>query len=235
MNSVRMRSVAGGQVPWGSEEGEVRVRAGASAVLCWAPLVRHPDEGQGRTPGPELLGEVGMLRTMATLVLAVTTLGACGAETSTAPVEDAAGRQPGVLQLSGWTGTVQFSTGRQDDVRWSTPPAGTDVTPPKVIEAPDTVQVGSPFDVTTYTVGSDGCWRPDGQSVTITGRVVELKPFDARQGEVCTMALVFLPHKSTVTLSAAGEWKLRVTGRRIRHNDAGWSEAVSAEKTIIAR
>ena len=86
------------------------------------------------------------------------------------------------------------------------------------------------------TVGPSGCWRSDGQSVATFGRTVLLRPYDSHSGsEVCTAALVFPAHRSTVVLYETGEWTLRVDGRRLRMGDDAWDEPISAERSIVVR
>lgn len=146
-------------------------------------------------------------------------------------------RQSGVLLISGWSGATHTAL-RQGagDVVWGWQPGQTDYSAPQVLIAPDTVTAGEPFDVTTYTVGVSGCWRSDGQSVSVVARVVVLKPYDLHSGsEFCTAALVFPAHRSTITLAEQGEWTLRVDGRHLRLGEETWEEPISAEKTIFVR
>jgi hypothetical protein len=104
-----------------------------------------------------------------------------------------------------------------------------------VIAVPaDGVEAGTPFEITTYTVGG-GCTVADGQEVQISANVVELKPYDRELGEICTMQLVFVPHTSTLTLDTPGEWVVRVTGRKVRYQDTSWELPISAETTITVR
>jgi hypothetical protein len=145
-------------------------------------------------------------------------------------------RAPGALVISGWIGNVPLNAGTGGNVTWAKTPETTDVAPAQVIVAPDTVAAGTPFTVTTHTVGPSGCWRSDGQTVASHDRVVVLRPYDSHSGsEICTEMLLFLAHSSTVVLQAAGEWTLRVEGRRLRLRDDVWDEPISAERTIVVR
>jgi hypothetical protein len=145
-------------------------------------------------------------------------------------------RVPGALVVSGWIGNVPLNAGLGGDVIWATPPQTFDIVPAEVIVAPDTVEAGRAFTVTTYSVGPSGCWRSDGQTVASYARVVVLKPYDSHSGsEVCTELLLFLAHSSSVVLPDTGEWTLRVEGRRLRLRDDVWDEPISAEKTIVVR
>lgn len=145
-------------------------------------------------------------------------------------------RQPGVLLITGWTGTVPTYLSNGEGVQWNRPTGPEDFSAPEVITAPDTVDAGVAFEVATHTVGPSGCWRSDGQSVTIFGRTVLLRPYDSHSGsEVCTGALVFPVHRSTVQLYETGEWTLRVEGRRLRMGDDAWDEPISAQRSIVVR
>jgi hypothetical protein len=170
-------------------------------------------------------------RVIAAAVSSMIVLAACNSNTAE-PVSGQ--RQPGVLQLAGWPSPpAQFTTG--GGVSWSREPAPGDVTAPVVIQAPDTVSVGTAFQVVVFTVGISGCWRADGQEVSISNRVVALKPYDRVEGEVCTQAVSMLPHQSSVTLNAAGIWTLRVTGRRTTMGPVIVEELITAEKTVFAK
>jgi hypothetical protein len=161
-------------------------------------------------------------------LLAVGVLAGC-ADTGSPAVEQ---RQKGVLQLADYHGPLPSMTmAAEREVNWSHGPQAGDVTPTEVIVAPERVQVGQPFKVTAYTVGG-GCMVADGQDVEVTGNVVQLTPFDRQLGEICTMQLVIVPHESTITLDAPGEWVLRVSGRKVRFGDATWEQAISAEIRI---
>jgi hypothetical protein len=144
-------------------------------------------------------------------------------------------RETGVLLLSGWSGATQTALRfGAEDVVWGQPPGEQDYSAPHVLVAPDTVQAGVPFSVTTHTVGPSGCWRADGQTVGVYARVVVLKPYDRHSGsEFCTGALVFPVHESTLTLTEPGEWTIRVDGRHLRLGQDVKQVPISAEKTIV--
>jgi hypothetical protein len=121
-------------------------------------------------------------------------------------------------------------------VFWLWQPGPDDLMASEVLVSPDTVEAGEAFQISTHTVGPNGCWRSDGQVANTQGRIVVLRPYDSHSGaEVCTEALTFLSHASTVVLSEVGEWTLRVDGRRLRMGDTVWEEPVSATRTIIVR
>jgi hypothetical protein len=138
--------------------------------------------------------------------------------------------------VSGWTGSVHWDPGQGSGLVWERQPGPDDLTAEEVLVAPDTVEAGEAFQVTTYTVGPSGCWRSDGQTVSTNERIVVLRPHDSHSGsEICTDALFFLAHGSTLVLTEAGEWTLRVDGRRLRLTEPMWEEPVSATRTIIVR
>lgn len=147
-------------------------------------------------------------------------------------------RQPGILQLLGYDGVVPQrgpENGHNAGIRWNQPAELGVITPPDVLVAPDTVDRGMPFTVAVTTIGSNGCWRADGMSLTIGARVVELRPYDARSGaDICTTVLVYLRREASVTLMEPGEWVLRVDGRRVQLGEAR-DTPVTAEKTILVR
>jgi hypothetical protein len=142
----------------------------------------------------------------------------------------------GVLMVSGWTGSAPGNPGQGSGLDWERQPGPDDLTAEEVLVAPDTVEAGEAFQVTTHTVGPSGCWRSDGQTVSTNERVVVLRPYDSHSGsQICTYALLFLAHGSTLVLTEAGEWTLRVDGRRLRLAEPLWDEPVSATRTIFVR
>jgi hypothetical protein len=159
-------------------------------------------------------------------------LGGCASELA-APRET---RAPGALLVSGWTAAIPLNAGPGAGLLWSDVIEQGEIGPPQVIEAPDTVAAGAPFEVATWTVGTSGCWRGDGQTVERWERTLVLRPYDSHSGsEVCTGMLLFIAHRSTVVLVEPGEWTLRVHGRRLRMGDVVWSEPITAERPIHVR
>lgn len=164
--------------------------------------------------------------------LSTVLLGACAGD----PSGPGAYRQLGVLVISGWSGNRPVNLDNGDGLEWNRTRESADFTAPDVLVAPDTVEAGQVFEITTNTVGWSGCWRSDGQSVATVGRVVVVRPYDSHSGsEVCTEVLVFLGHSSTLVLDEPGEWTLRVDGRRLRMGDDVHDEPISAERTIVVR
>jgi hypothetical protein len=160
---------------------------------------------------------------MVSIALPAALLSACSAEVAgPGPM-----REPGVLVISGWAGDLPLHFGTGEGLYWTRPHDSGDYTAPQPLVAPDTVAAGATFEVRTHTVGPNGCWRSDGQTVASYGRVVVLKPYDSHSGsEVCTEQLAVLSHASTLVLDEPGEWTLRVDGRRLRLGDeAGTSRS----------
>jgi hypothetical protein len=147
------------------------------------------------------------------------------------------GPVPGVLQLDHYSGPVPVVLNGASSplVRWSSTRDGV-VVPPQAIEAPDTVDAGVAFEVTTFTIGETGCWSAGHQDVQIGSGVVELRPYDVHSGnDICTLILLLLPHRSELVIPEAGEWVLRVIGRRARFGQLSSFVPVSAERTIVVR
>ena len=140
----------------------------------------------------------------------------------------------GVLQLVEYPGPS--TVGVDASLRWSLTPEAGVLAPPRLIGVPDTVAANVAFDVTVTTIGVSGCWRAAGQRIRYDERVIELTPLDAHSGaRACTSMVQFLDRAFRVRLDSAGEWTLRVNGRRLPYLDEAWEQQVTAEKTIIAR
>lgn len=140
----------------------------------------------------------------------------------------------GVLQLAEYTGPS--TVGADESIRWSLEPETGVLAPPRLIVAPDTVDANVAFDVIVTTIGLSGCWRAAGQRIRHDSRVIELTPLDAHSGaRACTSMVQFLERTFRVRLDSAGQWTLRVKGRRIPYLDDAWEQQVTAERTIVAR
>src|SRR6476620_10004272 len=94
---------------------------------------------------------------LARVALALTgvALGACGDGSPTTPAPDL-DRRAGVLQLEGASLAAATDVATSGPIRWSLPPGTGTVTPPQVIELPDTVRVRQSVDVIVRTVLPDG-------------------------------------------------------------------------------
>lgn len=83
---------------------------------------------------------------------------------------------------------------------------------PIVVQAPDTVQAGTGFDVQVRTYGN-GCISEDGTDVHVAASVVEVRPFDIHSGAaVCNDILNMFDHRTTVTLAESGSFEIRFIG-----------------------
>lgn len=86
---------------------------------------------------------------------------------------------------------------------------------PVVIEVPDTVPAGTPFDVSVRTYG-DGCVTKGDTEVRQEGRTVNVRPYDVHSGaEICTLQLKMFDHRATVTLDDPGPAEIRFHGREL--------------------
>ncbi len=149
---------------------------------------------------------------------------------------DASRRTIGILQIEPGTGAAPArAAGPTGSVVWSHPPGEHFTVPPNVIEAPDTVTLGQSVRVTVYTIGPNGCWRADGLDVAKSAKTFELTAWDRHSGfEVCTQVLSYLPHATNVTFDQAGEWTIRLRGRRVR-SDGQADLSITAERTVFVR
>jgi len=84
-----------------------------------------------------------------------------------------------------------------------------------IIEAPDTVQAGSAFEVTVNTFGSSSCVRAERLDVEVTDSVARLTPYDrvAPEGIPCTEDFSAHPRAASVTFPSRGTGTLEVLGR----------------------
>jgi hypothetical protein len=142
----------------------------------------------------------------------------------------------GVLQLAGAPAPLSGEAGDNSDVIWTITPGDGIIVPYQVLTVPDTVPAGEPFRVTVQTIGEGGCWSAHSQEVSVSGRTVELRPYDVHSGaDACTMILLHLKHESELVLQEPGEWILRVSGRRLMVGGSEPEVGVSAEKRIVVR
>jgi len=151
---------------------------------------------------------------------------------------DPAGRNLGILQMmvegggAAAQGSGGASTGSAGGVSWDLPPGEGVLFPPEVLQTPLAAVAGFPFGVTVFTVGPNGCWSPDGMEVSVSPGIVDLLPWDLHSGaEACTMIFGYLAHDTTLVLPQAGDWTLRVQGRRIR-GDGSVDGSVRGERQI---
>ena len=83
------------------------------------------------------------------------------------------------------------------------------------LTAPDTVVVGRPFTVTTFTAGG-GCVRKGDTEVAVTSLMAEIRPFDLfvdpGPDGACPAFLTYYPHTATFAFQETGTATVRVLG-----------------------
>lgn len=131
-------------------------------------------------------------------------------------------------------------------VEWSTSGSSSaasplsDVVEKPVLEAPDTVSAGVPFDMVVRTYGADGCWSEAGAEISVTALTMTVTPYDRREQRaehLCTMAVVRLPRTVRASFSERGEGVVRVTGRKVLTGSgtASQEDLVTVEKWVVVR
>lgn len=86
------------------------------------------------------------------------------------------------------------------------------------IGAPDTVQMGVPFEISIMTYGN-GCMSEGATEVRVRGLQVDVTPYDIHSGaRVCTDILNSFPHKTTVTLPTPGLARFLFHGEQTPEN-----------------
>lgn len=110
-----------------------------------------------------------------------------------------------------------------------------------VLEVPDTVDAGVPFDVVVRTYGPTTCWKAAGGDVARTDSTLRLVPYDideeATRDRLCGNAVIRLPRTFSASFPRAGTATVRVTGRKVI-GSAGSSMdnyAVTLEATVVVR
>jgi hypothetical protein len=109
-----------------------------------------------------------------------------------------------------------------------------------VLEAPDTVVAGQPFEVLVRTYGSNGCWREAGSAVEGSGLTRTVTPYDRNPAAedrtiACPDVVVRLPRTARLTFSEPGEAVLRVLGRRMVGGEAPDDELAEIEHRMVVR
>jgi hypothetical protein len=85
-----------------------------------------------------------------------------------------------------------------------------------VIETPDTVDVGMPFQATINTFGSSSCTIPDGLDLTLTDNLAVITPYDRSPGRdvPCTADYAPRPHPIELRFTVPGQAAIQVIGYR---------------------
>jgi hypothetical protein len=109
------------------------------------------------------------------------------------------------------------------------------------VVAPDTVDAGTPFDISVRTIGRSGCWSQAGAESAVTGMLATVTPYDrvttSIDGEpaFCTGALVDLERTVSIAFASPGTATLRVNGRIVMDGELDGTQPVTVEKQIFVR
>lgn len=107
---------------------------------------------------------------------------------------------------------------------------------PRTLVAPAEVSADERFTVTVTTFGSSGCTTPAGSAVVVENDLVRIVPYDIvpmpGHTDVCPRDLAPFPRLVAVTLSRAGESRVRVVGRR-PSGDPDALDSVEAALTVL--
>jgi hypothetical protein len=105
---------------------------------------------------------------------------------------------------------------------------------PVVLAIPDTVAVGSPFEVTVRTYGG-GCIDPGDTEVSLTGQAATVRPYDVFVTDlppnyVCNDDLRLYTHRATLRFDQRGPATVTVRGR-VRPGDS----AIAVQRSVHVR
>lgn len=96
---------------------------------------------------------------------------------------------------------------------------------PVVVEVPDTVEAGVPFEVSVRTYGG-GCISKNGTDLRVDGLTADVRPYDNHSGhQICTDELRVFVHRATLAFGAAGRAEVRFHG----------TEKPSGSAIVVAR
>jgi hypothetical protein len=94
--------------------------------------------------------------------------------------------------------------------------------------------------VVVTTIGNSGCWSANGASLSVSGRIATIIPYDlapTRNADgdplFCTGALKRLPRTVVVTFDLPGEATVRVQGRVVLDGDLKRTEPTVLEKELV--
>jgi hypothetical protein len=96
-----------------------------------------------------------------------------------------------------------------------------------LLQAPDTVDAGEPFEVLVQTIGGGGgsCMRPDGAQVSASPTTIEIIPYDlyfpSPVGWGCLEVPVWLPRTLELVFPEPGHALLSLTGRVVILTEGG--------------
>lgn len=85
----------------------------------------------------------------------------------------------------------------------------------QMLQMPTQARAGTAFEITVTTVGSSSCTRPDGMTVSVSGLVADVTPWDriAPEGTACTDDLHPFPRTATVRFDVPGAARIRLHGK----------------------
>jgi len=92
-----------------------------------------------------------------------------------------------------------------------------------VLDAPDEVQAGTPFEVTVTTLALNGCYERDREDIEQQDEVIEITPYDrdpsAGSGDSCPDVVGALDSTVELQFDTPGEALIRLNGQRVIGND----------------
>lgn len=99
------------------------------------------------------------------------------------------------------------------------------------IEMPDTVEIGSEFEITIYTTWPNGCARTGGADVRVDGNHATVTPHTiVREYATCTQAPQRLTHEATLQFPESGAAEVVVRGRASADADVTeWRRSITVE------
>ncbi|MCU0647110.1 MAG: hypothetical protein MUF00_03905 [Gemmatimonadaceae bacterium] len=121
-------------------------------------------------------------------------------------------------------------------IDWSIEPGPGTLIAPRVIDAPDTVRVGTPFSVQVYSMAANACVQRVRDEVSTTGNTALIRPIVREDaGAACAQVVSLLAHPVTVTFTTAGRATLQVRGQRIDADGRIAPTDLTAQRTVIVR
>lgn len=100
-----------------------------------------------------------------------------------------------------------------------------------VVTLPDTVRVGTPFNVRFHTRGPSGCYYAGETDLDLFGRKAVLRPYDYHPADaVCPGVVLDLEHTAVVRFDSPGAGVIEIQGRRL--GDGGGEARVTREVVV---
>lgn len=107
-----------------------------------------------------------------------------------------------------------------------------------LIEAPDEVDAGVPFDIVVRTLGLSGCWSALRTEVVLQSARATILPIDRDRSDpdtACTLVLQALRHDARLVFDDPGPARIVVRGRRVLGDGFDEFEEIEIEKSILVR